>query len=335
MTPEAILAKALFLKPGREDEFDALARAAFSFQVAHNPVYARFAREHVWESYAAAPYLPVAAFKEADVAAFPPATAEHVFLSSATGSGGRSRHYVRSLDVYRRALRTGFRARFGTGPFTILGHLPRYVDQAASSSLVFMVEDLIATFGDRGSGLFLDDVQTLEQGIARSRASGSTLLLFGAAFGLLDLLEQGPLPLPDNARVVETGGMKTHRREIARAELHHRLSEGFAVPRARIHSEYGMCELMSQCYTSESGRFQAPPWMRCRVVDPTDPHRAMPLGHSGALAIFDLASVYTVSAILTQDRAVQHEDGFEVQGRLSGVELRGCNFLVAADAPKP
>ena len=49
---------------------------------------------------------------------------------------------------------------------------------------------------------------------------------------------------------------------------------------------------------------------------------------SGVLAVVDLANCYTVSALLTEDRAVQRDAGFEVLGRLSQAELRGCNFLL-------
>jgi hypothetical protein len=69
--------------------------------------------------------------------------------------------------------------------------------------------------------------------------------------------------------------------------------------------------------------------MKFRILDPDDPAREAGEGEPGALALFDLANVYTVSAILTQDRAVRRETGFEVLGRLSAAELRGCNFLLA------
>ncbi|MDZ7694540.1 MAG: hypothetical protein U5K69_26025 [Balneolaceae bacterium] len=38
---------------------------------------------------------------------------------------------------------------------------------------------------------------------------------FGAAFGLLDLVEMESPLLPGNSIVIETGGMKTYRREIS------------------------------------------------------------------------------------------------------------------------
>jgi hypothetical protein len=194
-----------------------------------------------------------------------------------------------------------------------------------------MVDLFIRRYGDDHSGFFLDDPSLLDAAVEHSRRHDTSFLLFGAAFGLLDLLDERPVSLPDSARVIETGGMKTYRREIGRDELHARLAGGFGVPEDRVWSEYGMCELMSQCYTRGGHVFYPPPWMRFRIVDPERPAREVPSGTPGALALFDMGNVYTASALLTEDRAVRAGDGFRVLGRLSGAQLRGCNFLVESD----
>ena len=330
VAPDHIVEACFRLEPGRDESFEELARAAFTFQVQNNPVYRRFCGDHRWRGVQSLPYLPVAAFKETAVASFDPRSAERVFMSSATGSERRSRHYVKSLDIYRRSFETHFRRRFGPGPFTFVAHLPHYAEQGETSSLLYMVDHLIDSYGDAHSGFFLSDVDVLHRALAHSRRSGSQLLLFGAAFGLLDLVESETFALPPNAVVIETGGMKTHRREIGREALHDRLAAGFGVPRHQVASEYGMCELLSQCYTRTSGIFEPPPWVRFSVVDPEAPTRAVPEGEVGVLALFDLANIYSVCAILTEDRAVARGRGFEVLGRLSGADLRGCNFLLAA-----
>ena len=308
------------LTADRPDRFDAMAEAVFAFQQAHNPIYGRYSKTQK--------HLPVAAFKHAAVTCFPAEEAEHIFESSGTGRTTSSKHYVRHLSVYERSVGAHFEAVFGAGPFTLVAHLPHYAEKGTRSSLLYMVDFLMQRYSDGFSGFFLEDRTVLERAIAHSRAEGTPLLLFGAAFGLLDLVEEVPLVLPATARVVETGGMKTYRREIGRADLHRRLADGFGLPEAQIWSEYGMCELMSQAYTRGGPVFFPPPWMRIRIVDPEQPDRAMPEGQPGVLAVFDLANLYSVSALLTEDRAVQRGDGFEVLGRLSQAELRGCNFLL-------
>lgn len=302
------------------DAFETASAIVEAHQRSHCDVYARFAPFR---------FLPVDAFKLADVTSFPTDEAERIFVSSGTGDQRRSRHFVRDLAMYERSVLTGYdlavAQRFGwePGEITILGHLPAY---ATESSLVAMVSMLAESRGSKESGLFLEDTTVLD--VAVRQAAERPLLLFGAAFGLLDLLEHRSWKLPKGSVVIETGGMKTHRREIGRKELHDRLAEGFGIGRDHVVSEYGMCELMSQCYTGLDGLFRTPPWMQFHVVDPSDGSTLLDEGQEGILAFVDLANVHSVSAILTQDRAVSRQGGFEVLGRMAEAELRGCNFLL-------
>ncbi len=325
MTIEEIAQHFTELTVDRSGRFEKMAGAVYAFQRAHNRVYGLYcAHQNI-------PYLPVEAFKRVALTTFPPEDAERVFVSSGTGQTVPSKHYVRHLAVYEKAVDVHFEAVFGNGPFTLVAHLPHYAERGNRSSLLYMVDHLIRRYGDDHSGFFLDEQTLLERAVAHSRTQATPLLLFGAAFGLVDLVEKTPVALPTTARVIETGGMKTYRRAISRAELHRRLAEGFGVPEAQVWSEYGMCELMSQCYTRGGPVFFPPPWMRFRIVDPERPDREMPEGQPGVLALFDLANLYSVSAILTEDRAVRRGEGFDVLGRLSQAELRGCNFLLEAE----
>ena len=308
------------------DAFEAAADAVLAYQRDRSAVYSRYCNKK--QSWKTTRYLPVEAFKHVPVTTFPPEEAEHVFESSGTGRGTPSRHYVRSLDLYERVAAAHFQSVFGQGPFTFVAHLPGYADNGKTSSLLYMVDHFIRRFGDAESGFFLDHTERLHAAIDRSRATGSPFLLFGAAFGLLDLVEDQRVPLPEDAVVIETGGMKTYRQEITRDALHRRLADGFLIDESQVYSEYGMCELMSQCYTRGDHVFYPPPWMRFQIMDPEDPRHTVPDGEVGALALFDLANVYTVSPLLTEDRAVRVGRGFTVLGRLSDAELRGCNFLV-------
>ncbi|MDE2957730.1 MAG: hypothetical protein OXU68_12090 [Bacteroidota bacterium] len=302
-----------FTRAEEGQSFLTMARAVQDYQRAHCRMYAAYGLDH----------LPVEAFKRVPVTTFDPAEAEAVFESSGTGQSAVSRHYVRCLQVYRRSVCTHFAAVAGPGPFTILAHLPGYAVQ--TSSLVCMVQLLMERFGTAESAFFLDDCLPLERAMAGSAAP---IVLFGAAFGLLDLVDRQVWPLPADSLVIETGGMKTYRQAITRSELHQRLAEGFGLPTRRIWSEYGMCELMSQAYAKGGGVYQPPPWMRVSVVDSQQPDRVLPDGEPGALAVIDLANLYSVSWLLTEDLGVGHRHGFEVLGRLPASALRGCNFLI-------
>ncbi len=315
-----------------EETFDQLALSAFRYQVSHGEVYAGYVsalgrpEPTTWTEI---PPLPVGAFKlGTPVTTFPLEAAEVVFESSGTGQGPVARHAVRDLHLYHALSARHFARVFGQGPITLVAHLPGYGEKADRSSLVSMVSHLIRAFGDAASGFFLDEIDVLHSACEHAHRHGRPLLLFGAAFGLLDLIERGPVPLPPDSRVIETGGMKTRRREIDRETLHATLAKGFGITETGVRSEYGMCELMSQAYTRRGGVFLPPPWMRFAIVDPENAFRALVAGRPGALLLCDLANVHTVSCVLTEDLAVATEDGFEVLGRLPGTALRGCNALL-------
>lgn len=328
----------LALSPGDDAAFDGLARAAFEHQTGWGGVYATFADGVPWRCWRAAPLLPIAAFCLAPVTAFNPSEAEAVFVSSGTtAQTGQSpaRHHVRSLDLYRSLSAEGFRRALGAGPVVLACHLPGYAERGAASSLVSMADHLVATVGAEGSGFFLDDTAPFERALVASRATGTPLLLLGAAFGLLDLAETGRWRLPPGARVIETGGMKTRRRELPRSDLHAALADGFGLGVDRIGSEYGMAELTSQGWAVSGGRYAAPPWMRVRALDPAafdrGEMRDAARGTPGRLAVVDLGNVYSAPFLATDDRAIVHADGtFEVLGRMPDTSLRGCNFLLDA-----
>jgi hypothetical protein len=168
--------------------------------------------------------------------------------------------------------------------------------------------------------------------IARITASGKKLMLFGAAFGLIDMAEASPVTLPAGSVIVETGGMKTHRREMGREEMHTKLATAFGLPVENIHSEYGMTELLSQAWMQGDGVFRCPQWMCISVHDPDNPLERLPDGREGLIGITDLANLNSCSFLMTGDAGVRNPDGsFRVLGRMPSGNLRGCNFLLEED----
>ena len=284
----------IFSLPSGGTGFDALLERVLRYQQEKNPVYNRYCNELVEVVH---PLLPIAAFKHAPVCTFPPEEAERVFESSGTGRGTRSRHFVRSLKTYEASFKSHFEALMGKGPLTLVAHLPHYSERGETSSLLYMVGRLIEHLGDVASGFFLEDTALLRKAIAHATEQEASFVLFGAAFGLLDLVERQQWALPAGAVVIETGGMKTYRREITRSDLHHQLASGFGVPANQIWSEYGMCELLSQAYAKGGSLFQPPPWMRFVVMDIENPLQQVPDGEPGILGVYDLANLHSVSAI--------------------------------------
>jgi hypothetical protein len=63
------------------------------------------------------------------------------------------------------------------------------------------------------------------------------------------------------------------------------------------------------------------------VVD-AETLQPLPPGEVGVLRHFDLANLDSVSAIQTDDLGVEVGAGFEILGRASGAELRGCSIAI-------
>ena len=192
-----------------------------------------------------------------------------------------------------------------------------------------MADRLIRESGRPESGYYLYDHDRLYSTLTEMRARGQKTLLIGVAFALIDFTEKYMMEGPNDSwlTVMETGGMKGRREELTREELHRRLSTGFGL--GAVHSEYGMCELLSQAYSSGNGIFRTPAWMKIVIRDINDPFRESAPGQRGIIHIIDLANLYSCSFIETEDTGRAWPDGtFTVEGRLQGSERRGCNMLI-------
>lgn len=273
-------------------------------------------------------FLPIEFFKHTAIQSAPPWEAALHFESSGTTGQVPSRHLVRDPDLYRESAIRGFFHFFPEKPYRILALLPSYLERQ-HASLVHMVQLWIDTFGTAGSGFYLHDFEALDQAIVAAVDAREQVLLIGVSFALLDFaafINKAGKTLPQDAIVMETGGMKGRREELTRQELHTQLQQGFGLP--SIASEYGMTELLSQAYAREKGRFHCPPWMRVEIADIHLPTLKQPTGISGRLLITDLSNVHSCAFIATDDIGRMHEDGsFEVLGRLDHAEIRGCSLM--------
>ncbi|TYP94973.1 Acyl-protein synthetase, LuxE [Fodinibius salinus] len=323
----------------------------FKYQLEYNPVYQRYYealgqfpdKDLCHPEYCAdfnsisqnditkIPLLPIKAFKDTIVTTQPDQEADLTFKSSGTSGMQRSVHKVVDEELYKQSLLEGFKQFYGLDNTVIWGYTPGYADNS-HSSLIYMIQQLINE-DDSGLSCFLPLDEPLDKdAVEKVRESGRQLILFGAAFGLLDLLETNKVTLPSNSIVIETGGMKTHRREISRKQMHQKLSEGFGLDDSRIHSEYGMAELLSQAYTTGGQWFHTVPWMQVQIRNPENPAEVLPPHKEGLIGIIDLANVYSCPFLLTGDKGLRDRKGrFKVMGRWNPKDLRGCNFLIYED----
>ena len=277
------------------------------------------------------PFLPVQFFKSHAIITgeFDPGL---VFESSGTTGSINSRHHLRDVSVYERSFLTGFEKFYGNpADYCIIGLLPSYLERG-SSSLVYMVNELIKRSGNAGSGFYLYEFEKLKETLCQNERQGIKTLLIGVTYALLDFAEQFPMPLTHTI-VMETGGMKGRREELTRQEVHAILKKQFSLE--SIHSEYGMTELLSQAYSPGEGIFHPSTTMKVLLRaedDPFDVSGDIPAGKefvSGAINLIDIANLYSCSFIATDDMGKLFADGsFEVLGRLDNSDIRGCGLMI-------
>ncbi|QES87521.1 LuxE/PaaK family acyltransferase [Rhizosphaericola mali] len=304
----------------------------FRFQYSNNEVYQQWCNllkrtPETIKSVDEIPYLPISFFKSHTIKSgiFEP---ELTFESSGTTQTTNSHHYIKYASIYEKSFFSAFELFYGSPKdWCILGLLPAYLERS-NSSLVKMANDLIVASKHPDSGFYLYDFEKLSETIKKLEATGQKTILLGVTFALLDFAESFPMPLK-NTIIMETGGMKGRKKEITRQEVHGYLKQQFQVE--NIHSEYGMTELLSQAYSHGNGIYVCPPWMKVSLRDESDPLTIKHQGQ-GILNIMDLANIYSVSFIATDDVGRIYTDGsFDIQGRLDRSDLRGCSLLTISE----
>ncbi len=319
-----------YLREPAEENFESLALAIFCHQRNENPVYAKYC-EYVGtagriDSWKEIPAMPQLAFKRSNIRSFPIIETKAEFRTSGTTGEGYGKHFFPSLRLYEAAVLQGW--DYFRLPQQGLILLMQPPDDAPFSSLSYMGGILTNFQHDRfaitKNGEF--DLDRLRgQFIHREEA----VTLFGTALAFLNLLDvigNQPLQLPPGSLVIETGGFKGSGRETGKSTLYEKLSLHLGIPIDSIWNEYGMTELSSQFYSYGIGRsHRAPPWMRFLVIDP-DTNEEAPAGQVGLLRIVDLANLWSVQAVLTQDLALAQPDGgFLLLGRDPSALPRGCS----------
>ena len=172
--------------------------------------------------------------------------------------------------------------------------------------------------------------------------------------------------LPPGSRLMDTGGYKGRGRRLDPAELRAAYGDRLGLPGRACVNEYGMTELLSQYYdvglrehragrgengdvgapsaggSGQSGegsaagpdgpgeayrRKQGPGWLRSVAVDPEtlDP---LPAGRTGLLRHVDLANLYSVAAVQTEDLGHVDVGGLVLEGRETGAPPRGCSIAM-------
>jgi hypothetical protein len=332
---------------GAVPSFDRLALELFALQYKHNGPYRRLceARGAVPENvthWTGIPAAPTSAFKGFELSCLPVAERTKVFHSSGTTAQRPSRHFhnAESLAVYEASLLRWFEGNIqlpmANSQWVMLSPPPT---EAPHSSLVHMFEairpeaglDMSAFVGRVGEdGGWELELEAVVERLSVVSGSGQPMFMLGTAFSfvhLLDYLAEQELwfEVPPGSCAMETGGYKGRSRSLPKAELHTLISRRLGIAPSRIICEYGMSELSSQAYDVGLG-FHFPPWARVQVISP-ETGREVGEGETGLIRVFDLANVYSVMAVQTEDLGTRGGDGFALAGRAVLAEPRGCSLM--------
>jgi hypothetical protein len=329
-----------------DDAFNDVALSLFAYQYEHSLPYRRLCQEAgkdpsrvtLWREI---PPVPVTAFKWLDLACRPVVEALRVFRSSGTtqGASRRSCHYLFDLELAEAAILPSFARHLlpegGEKPMFILTPSP---EESPDSSLAFMMERVLRTFGEGSSRFYIRDGRLQAEALlADLQGVDGPVLLLGTSISFCNFLDflisrDLSLRLPAGSRLMDTGGFKGTSREIPRQELYALYEARFGIPEPSFVNEFGMAEMSSQFYDRIAGRegsrlFIPPPQVRTEVVDPLT---LSPLLHGevGLLCHFDLANLDSVFPLLTQDLGRKVDIGFQLIGRAADAESKGCSLWI-------
>lgn len=312
-----------------DKNFEQIAFEVFQYQYTNNNIYKSYCDllektpSNIGDIYGI-PFLPISFFKSHSVMCTK--KYDKIFHSSGTTNENLSKHYVSDINIYEQSFLKNFVDNYGDPKdYVILGLLPNYMENE-NSSLIYMVNNLIKLSESNDSGFFLKEYDFIIEKMKSLARENKKIILIGVSYALLDLTESKNLNF-ENTIIIETGGMKGRRREMIKKELHETLKERTGLK--KIHSEYGMTELLSQAYSKGDGIFSCPNWMRVFIRDINDPNFLYSNNKSGGINIIDLANINSCSFIATEDMGSLHKNGnFEIMGRIDHTDTRGCNLLV-------
>ncbi|CAN1562441.1 AFD_class_I domain containing protein [Burkholderiaceae bacterium] len=339
-----------------DEEFNTLALKLFAHQFEHNRPFQKFCQgrgktPRVVKSWKDIPAVPINGFKDLTLSCVPPETCARTFMTSGTTRGDvKGRHYHPSMAVYDASMLRNFAQHVMQGDAKLrMGIL--FPDEVLmpNSSLAHYLALALKHFGTPDSAYYLDDqglrIDALCEALQDAQSSGTPFALLGASYSFVHLMDAlqargQTFQLPQDSRLLDTGGFKGQSREIPMDAFYEQLNATFGVSRDQCLNMYGMTELSTQFYDAGNRTVpsvkRGPHWIRSRLVDPLTGHE-VPTGERGILAHTDLANFNSVVTILTEDVGLATEDGFVLLGRAEGAQAKGCsmavdNFLKAAQA---
>ena len=306
------------------------------------------------QSYEDLPYLPVAMFKEFDLATVPPEQVMRTLLSSATTSGtpsripldkGTGRRQAQGLAAIIKDV-LGSRRR----PFLVLdcaeinrpGHQLTARGAAVRGLMPFASELTYALI--RTDGGLDPDLDAMETFFAAH--AGQEVLLFGFTFmvwsDLVLKLRQRNIRFdhPELTLLHSGGWKKLTEQQVDKGAFAAGIAATFGCDPSRVLDFYGMVEQVGVVFVDcEAGHKHTPAFAEVAIRD-FDSLRQVEIGGSGLIQVMSLLpESYPGYALLTEDvgELLGYDDCpcgrrglyFRFRSRVEQVEVRGCGDTVA------
>ena len=331
--------------------FNDLALKIYRYQFERNLPYQQFCRSQKktkdierWEEI---PPLPVTAFKTVDLTCRPVDDAVRIFHSSGTTgrsietTGGKriggdcSRHYLFDLQIANATILSHFKLHFCVEKKMQLYILAPSPNEAPHSSLSYMLDVIRVAYGTEESNYYIHRGSLLSEKLAYDLSEATEpVMLLGTSFSFVHFIDfhqehAFPITLPTGSQLMDTGGFKGKSRTVSRPWLYAVLEKRLGLSPAYCVNEYGMSEMTSQFYNRGEGisAYCAPPQTRWKILSPAT-LQPVAKGEIGLLAFYDLANIDSVLAILTEDLGREVDDGFELIGRATDADQRGCSIAL-------
>ncbi len=329
-----------FIKDESADQFDAVARALFTFQF-HHIDQARLYYEALGvtpENLAGINTIPAIGlnvFKETSF--FAGAESTHIFQTSGTSGKGRGVSCFDDIDlaVMHSSILANCRNHlFKDNLKTRFLMLVPSPEEAPDIIMAYGMNRIAGEWGltapffavSKGQFLGKEAIGFIQQAIKDE----VPLTIIGGSFGFVNFIDAlrdkiPALPLPQGSRLLDAGGFKGRSRELNRHDFVTLTSDYFKVSEELCFNLYGLTELSSQFYSQGANPKQPAHWTKARVCHPLTLQDVRE-GEQGVAVLYDLANIAKPFVILTDDLAVSHTNGFELQGRASGSAPRGCSL---------
>lgn len=286
--------------------------------------------------------IPVELYKNSDMRAFDYSPA-YTWHSSGT-SGVVSRTPLSDPLMYTLAIANCLKGTEYEKSRKNIGRVVSLVPSAAQwkhSSLAYMFETLSKIKSQKRPSSWVVCESTSPGGvflatekIVRDLKKGEPIEVLTTSYmavKLVDFMVENDLTLPEGSILVDTGGYKNVVEARSREQFIDEMSLIGLSPE-QLFNEYGMSELSSHFWSEwvdGEELWKVPSWVRVKNLDPATMEE-VDSWEDGALAIYDLANIWSSCAILTQDQAeIREVDGTTYlipKGRVKGAVEKGCSY---------